>query len=316
MKKLFHPAIFYQAAVNRDVYTISPSLTQIGSFKLKNEIEKKGSFVKFAIGEYINTKDGKRVFGKTLIQHIRFNVLSLSNEALMYELLHEVQKSVNHRIPRAIKNIRIPHSYGLRKKRGVLSLFIEYIEGIPLVTFPTSYQFKTYENVVSYIRYLGDNMTHEQKDQIGKRYPLIEIFMFPFLVVVAAFSYPKILNTLLRGVSCFYLNVFNYIKDQRLVLTHRDLHAKNILIQEKTVYIIDLENMVFTHPDYEYVVSFLACWRNKELSERIWSLVQNKHIGKLLLIKMATHYLTHRNLTQKKYDDYTEALNWAINTKI
>ncbi len=315
MKKFLHPEIFYQAAFNQNVQRSSFPLTQIGSFKLKNTIEKNGSFIKFALGEYINKNDRKHAFGKTLVNNIRYNKLCLSNEALMYELLLNVQKNVNHRIPRAIKNIRIPYSYGLRKNKGALSLFVEFIEGTPLATFPVAYQIKTYEKVVSYIRYLGNNMTHEQKDKIGKRYPLAEISIYPFLVVAASVAYPKMIKSLLRGFICFYKNIFRYIFDQRIVLTHRDLHSKNILVEGDTTYIIDLENMVFTHPDYEYVVSFLAYWRNEELAQSIWSLVQNKHIGKLLLIKMATHYLTHRNLTPKKYEDYSKALNWAINLK-
>ena len=233
----------------------------VGDFHLEGELKKQGYFKHFLLGIYRNKK--YKAFAKVWNQDDPFFLASITNEANMYRLLGRVVGRIAHLVPDQIKHIAIPKFYKFVCSGGKAMLLIEFVDGKPLANYSNLQKRKIYNQVVDYTRFLGENMFPAEKRQVGKRSALNEICIFPFVLARATISYPGHISLFVRSAVEFVKLIPSLFTKQNLVLTHRDLHPKNILVGKGKVYVIDLENMVFTLPEYEYVISLINVWRDK-----------------------------------------------------
>lgn len=300
------------------ITSIRPLPSNIGNYSLVSTMTKDGTFHEFLIGLYSN--GAKLAVGKTWSGSHPLFYHSLKNEAHVYKMLCKKAQELSFRTPRAIKHIHIPQILGYQETSKSLSLLIEYISGTSLHEHSADIQKKEYLKAIHYLRYLGENMSSYEKNKIGKRTAMSEIVSYPVLLLFALIANLGEYKTLLRSCLIFIKYGKTLMLQKKLVLTHRDLHFKNIILAKNEMFIIDLEYTVFALPEIDLVNSVISQWKNVQLRKYLLGELSsyNHFVVNALLIKMSTHYLINRKLSEehkKRYLDILQTVNKGLAIK-
>ncbi|MBI1863722.1 phosphotransferase [Candidatus Woesebacteria bacterium] len=205
-----------------------------------------------------------------------------------------------------------PKVYCVIQKDEFFLILFEFINGNKLNKFSDSQKIKNYLNSVNNLRNTGSKLNKENKRLIGQRSSLFHIISYPYFVIMAIFSYPKYFLNIVSFIPIFLGSIIDLLKQNSLVLTHGDLHDDNILITKRKTYLLDFGFSKFQHPSYEFIVTLSCLWDDKPFINGILNHLKNQKVGlnKALSIKIVTQFLSDKNLSDKKVDNYISFLNF------
>ena len=272
---------------------------KIGDYRLISEIERKNDFHRFALGIYENNKREK-VFIKTWIGKIKdVNYHLLINE---YNVNRVIYKKLSE--SRYQNKIRIPKILDISINSGLVSLIFEYTDGKSLEYYPIKYQADTILGCYSFFTEISNILNENEKKSFMLRTSWFYILSFPFMAALLALKHPRNSKKIFKS----FLEAFSSIEDlfnRDLVIAHRDLSPKNILVKDGIVFIIDFEKTVLTTRYYDQI--FISTEPNfRELNE----IITSEYILKNTFLKtyMATHFALYSKNAQSLFDHYISML--------
>lgn len=313
------PSYIHSAVVHRkgDVHYALPE--KIGDLKLVKNLNIRKSYP-YCVGLYKN-KSGKLVVAKIWqggSHSIHYSVLK--HEIDVVKTLTQVYIKNKKRIATHLRKISIPEYKGMVENDKQLVLLTEYVVGTPLrLVKDVDHQFEVYKNSIEFLRAIGKFVSYNQKKKITVKSMAHFQKIYPIILVVALIKHPKLVKNLISGVPVFIKQLIQGNKDPKVVLVHGDLHLENILLSEKKVWILDMEQTMFSYPIYEKVTALSSLRNTAKLRElllydvlfqcsRRYSL---RRLFKSLLVNCSTHNLTS-NLPDKNIRLYTKLLQLGV----
>ncbi len=131
-----------------------------------------------------------------------------------------------------------------------LFFITQYVEGNTLATFAPDAQVKGYLMARRYLRQMSNLLTTAEKKKIGVRqygyFASMSVVLFPFAIIKNWTHKALFLKAWRKYVTSFV----GSFTDQ-LQLVHGDLHPENIIKSGKLIYILDMEQAMFTYSTYE-----------------------------------------------------------------
>jgi|SRR3989344_2637663 len=261
---------------------------------------------------------GKKVLAKRWTGIVKdFEYLTLANEAHVGQILATAQKRILHR-PLKFKNLKVPTIAQTVSTRFSLTVLFAYKRGKYLTQTTQVNKTTIYLRCVEYLRFLDNHLTPLEKKQIALRTGNDSSFTYPLLLLKAIFTNPQATGPLLRAAGV-WLKSPAPTSHLTYVLTHRDLHFKNILVDKNHIYIFDFQLAVRAHPLVEYITTALSLWHEEKVRAQLLTTIFNE--GKLhqvpdaeasrLFIEIATHALIDKKVSRQKRLNYIAALSYG-----
>jgi len=293
----------------------------VGDFEFISVVKKMGPRKSYPLAIY-RDKKGQKAFAKMKDARLKgYHYYSLLNEIVMYEALNSAVKRIGNKMPIKFKDIYIPKVLGKYEDNKILLILIEYIDGKVAQDISPEKKTKLYLKVIEYLHLLGNNISQEDKAKISARNSYDYVFLYPFLVIKAIISYPKYTLNILKGVPVFIASVPEIIRNDDMVLTHRDLHFKNTMLSKGNIVLIDLQHCVYTNPIHEITTTVRYWWKRDRLYILLLNAIQNKYssmneferLFKGFIVNSVTHGLTGKGYDKKTIKNWVSFLNYGVN---
>lgn len=294
---------------------------RIGDYKFVKEFAKQGLKKSFKLGIYKNSK-GKKAIVKIWSGLAKdFHYYTFKNEIVMYKTLHRVLDRIGKNIPDKYKNVCIPKLIKVKEKRGSLLILLEFVDGDLAQDLTVSKKITAYFKVIDFIKFLGNNLTEEEKKNISRRNTLHYVFLYPLLLIKAIFTNPFAIKYLLAGVFVFCKSIPVLLKNTDVSLVHRDLHFRNILVNKKRTVLIDLQFCVFTQELYEHITTLRYRWMEDTLYKLLLKKIEKKYgykrnfqtIFRGLSVLSVTHGLIDNKFTLVRRKKWVSFLGFVLN---
>lgn len=308
-----------QNIVKRSNQTIITPPKKILNYSFVKKIETPGLKRPHVIALYRN-KAGQKAVAKIWQGKVK-NVAyyALKNEAHMYQLFTNVVKRKN--IPKKIAHISHPQLLAVIEKDTTFILLTEFSKGEVAVTLKSTKKLPLYLDCVAYIRFIGDHLTTEERASISKRTVTDYILLFPLIFAVSVVRQPKHIMKLLKGMYLFIQALPKLFAEKQLVLTHRDLHFHNIIVNKGKAAILDLQRCIYTFELYEYVTTLPIEWNEEVFRKALlnYSVNQSKEKTgsdsalKGLMANFSIHGLTANNLPAVNIQRFYKMLVFTLN---
>ena len=303
--------------------TSNPLPNRIGSYEFKKNVEKIGTKAPFSLAVYQNSK-GKKVFAKIWNGNIKdFNYYTFQNEITMYKILNKVTKRVGNSIPEKLKKMYIPILIKKVQKENSLIAISEFVPGTVAKKLPTKKKLQIYLKTTEFIKFLGNQMTDKEKSLVSQRNVSHYVFLYPLLLAKAIFTHPRAAGLLVRAMP-YFVRAIPALLREPVVLVHRDLHFRNILVAKNRINLIDLQYCVFTQAIYELITTLRYRWNEdgfprlllREIKKQYSQSPEFEVLFKGLSINSLTHGLTDNNFTKAKIDNWIDFLKFISQPKL
>lgn len=295
---------------------------KVGEYRYIKDFEKIGTARDFKLGIYKNSKGQKAIVKMWKGRIKNFAYYSLQNEITMYTIFNNIITRQGKTIPSKFKNIQIPKLIDRKEGKDFLILMTEFVEGTIVNNLSDAkFKLKVYLLVINYISYLGSKMTTLEKEYCSQRNPVQYFLLYPLLFIKALFTHPRAGVYLILAIPKFIKSLPLLFKSDRKVLTHRDLHFKNIIVSKSKVTLIDLQLCVFTDLMHEYVTTLRYRWLEDNFHKLLLSEIKRQFDNQknfLVLfsglgVYSATHGLSGNNFPKVKINYWIEFLKFSIN---
>lgn len=295
----------------------------VGNYSLVSNLDKTGTKKNFLLGIYENSK-GQKAFAKMWTGNYKdFNYYSLKNEIQVTKILNSVIRKTRNILPESLKKMSMPKLISSQEKENYLIMLIEYIQGQEATNLASKRKIDVYFKTIEFVQFLGTKLTSKQKSYISKRTPFNYALLYPMLVVKAIISHPRALFYLLIGIPTFLQCLPALFKENKFVLSHRDLHFRNILITKNHDYVIDLQLCVLTHPIIDLTTTLRYRWKEdifytdflKEIFRRYSMDSHFENLFKGFSVNSVTHGLTDTSFSKRQIDFWIDYLKYSIKLK-
>ncbi len=199
------------------------------------------------IGIFMKNETKQRVFVKKYIfccKGLRY--ASLINELAILQLLKEKKST---QFPEF--HFFIPELKTVKTEGSEITIICEYKNGEPLLGKDESIQLRTLDNIFSAMKILNRNIKNELK-HLPTRKTYIFAITFVYFWIKATIRKPSQLIRNLKLFVEFYTNYVLTLHEKNIYgLIHRDLHSRNILLDNTDIIITDWEGAVVTDTLYD-----------------------------------------------------------------
>lgn len=263
----------------------------------------------FSLGIY-KTSKGQQVVAKMWLGG-KYNLkyFALRHEINVYKVLTAIYNRNAAKLPPNLKKINFPHYVDTYDDGNKLVLITKWFTGRPLLsTRSLTKQLDCYKRCVGFMAYLGSKATKHERALISHRSGRTYLALYLFLLCVALGKHPKYFLSLIKGLAVMLQSISALLEKKDFALIHGDLHLENILVTPDSIIILDLEQSLFTYPEYE-IISTLLCANNpstffNQLTSNLFKAAENDPkrpaLVAALLVNRITHYLTGSVSNKKK----------------
>lgn len=275
-------------------------ISNVGKYKLIKKLDKNKDFQNFFIGIY--KLKGKKFFIKTWTGSIKdSNYYLLLNEYTSGKVLYQklVKEQGNYKIivPRIISHIKTKKSF---------SVIFEHIPGKPLIDYPVSYQVFVITSILDCLASLSKKLSKEERACFVKKSQYFYLLsLVPITMVTVLMNLRHARKIIKTSLKCAVNTPF--VLGERLVLSHRDLNAENVLIYKSKIYVIDCERMALTIPGYD-ITHLSIIPGTKDIKKYITNRIGYK-INSFLKNFLHLHYLMSVNYTEARKNFYLKSLD-------
>lgn len=275
----------------------------------------RNSEYRFAI--YKNVK-GKKALAKLWSGNIKtFAYYSLLNEI-------ELSSIASHMQGRVLKKsnsptVRIPTQIASVKKKNCVLVLSEYIDGSIVGDFTKKKHYLWYIQSVEFLRGLDSAITSRETGIIQNRTGFHFLLLYPLTLIVAIRNYPHLWKLLVRNIPVVIKSLPELLKRRDLVLTHRDLHGKNLMFSGSRIFLIDFQLAVRTIPEYELICTLASQWHQEGFRRHAIQYLEKQTSQQFdsnillrgLLACHITHLLTGKNFSRQRFNNYISILHYV-----
>lgn len=272
-------------------------------YRLVRWIKRQGGDNVASVGIF-EDKQGTRV----IIKHLSHRWKTLDYRYILNEVSILAAARDWHHVSQNGRQVRLPALREFRDIPGELIVVKEFVDGETLDTVSAAEQQAVTRDCLEALRALGSSMLHP----MGKRTAWQLGLSFPFYWVRVLMKDPFRAPLLLRSFFLFYRQWPSTMRDSYAV-THRDLHAKNILVSGSSVVILDLESMVLCNEETDLALTArfnLKGWGASRVRDFLSSVAVTPE-SKRSFSALSIYYGVQIMVTDRINGvDYREALNY------
>jgi thiamine kinase-like enzyme len=225
---------------------------RIGLYAFVRNLRSKKSYP-FAIGLYRNSQGTPVVAKKWQGKRKDIHYFELSRELLVLSVFERMRRRIGTKLPSEFNLINTPHVTAVVRTRDSFIILTSFVKGRKLLEYPSvRTQFETYLRAKSYIQFLGGYASNDEKAAIGEKKIPQFMFQFPMILAASIFQRPKLGIDSIRG-ALYWIMSTSFSKGKNTTLVHGDLHPENIIVSNKQTTIVDVEQTLFTYPEYEVI---------------------------------------------------------------
>jgi hypothetical protein len=294
------PLHLHSALTNREV-TRTVHMPEVidGRYYLVKDFQPEKPYP-FKIGLY-KDKKGTKFVGKIWRGRVKnLHYYNLINEIISTYVLSNARARLENKLGKDIANIYTPSFIELIQKDNCLIFISEFMEGKRFIKLSEKQRREIYKKFKKYLRFLGRNLSDEEKDLLRVRSGYNLVLQYPLLLTTALARRPYLAPMLFKGMKIFVKGIPNLLKSDDFTIVHGDVNYDNILISPKRISIIDVEQLMYTLSVYEDVATVSSARNTKEFSG--WIIDNNLEMSfsdpayallySTLLVNCETHNLT------------------------
>ena len=293
---------------------------KIGDYRFDSEISGVKLWNSYILGIYRNSKGSKAIFKMKDARIKDLHYYSLKNEIAIYDILNKATSRFSSSTPKKFHGICFPNKIAVKDTQDILGILIEYIEGKRVSELSPRKKVEIYFDIIEFLGYIDNHLTDKERGRISRRGPVHYLILFPFLAIKAILTYPRSAIFVLSGIPFFLAAIFVMLRDRKIALIHRDIHFENILISNKKLVLIDLEQCVLTDPFYEAVTTLRYYWKKDNFYLLLLDSVLQKYsfrknfrlLFKGLIVNSATHGLTGKKFPKEMIDSWIDFLKYGV----
>jgi serine/threonine protein kinase len=208
----------------------------------------------------IYTDGTEKVFIKTWSGTIHnYDYYMLVNEYAATQLLSRKLNNQN--------TVRVPRILHYHNTANTLSLVYEYIEGESVSSLPTESQVQVLTSIHSALASCTEALTRDERDILMQRTGLFYLFSFPSIFLLFCWQYPAYILTACRALIRSIPSIPHLLSEE-LVVSHRDITSKNILLNHSGAYLLDLEYVACAPKSLDQVLLVLNA-ESESIRERV-----------------------------------------------
>lgn len=250
-----------------------------------------------------------------LIKSLKYKLKNLKyqhliHEAAVYKLFADIL-TTNTEI-----KIQFPKLYRIIDRYNTLSLIIGYVKGDPLEIKPNSFKLQIIKIVLNNLKSISQKNNQILSQTLPHRNFFHITFFSFFYFLLVTFKDLKNSKQYINLSLIFLQNLhsLNILKNN-FIIAHKDLHSKNILVDEKSITILDPEVAVFSYPetDIAHITRYYADeLADKEILELLNDSLKNV-TEKKRFIALTIYYSFQIMAIAKKHSyEYQEAKNYLL----
>jgi hypothetical protein len=165
-------------------------------------------------------------------------------EIRISKVLTTAQKKLN------ANSVFVPRFIKMFDRKDGLFFITQYVEGNALGTYSQEIQIEGYQKARHYLYQLSELLTSAEKNKIGIRrysyFAAMSLVLFP-LAIVKNWTHKELFVKAWLKYATQFIGSFT----DKLQLVHGDLHPENLIKSGRDMYILDMEQAMFTYGVYE-----------------------------------------------------------------
>lgn len=267
----------------------------------------------FSVGLYLEGKSNKKVVIKFWQGSLKdLHYFALLHETDTIKALTSAQSKLN---PSKSKGFIIPKFVQSGTYNNGLYLISEFFEGRSISDLSDKEKYTIYKNCLHFLKELGQVCNREQKSKISTKGILDYIFLYPLFLFSVYLRHAELRNTIFKGVPVFLSGIPKILQWKSDHLVHGDLNPHNILVSDKKMAVLDVEQMRFSYPEYELVTTlcikkYSINFKNMIVQDLLRKRMDKKAIA-TLLVNASTHNLTD-NPKKDSVANYINVFNLGL----
>ncbi len=235
-------------------------IKKIGFFKRKNQIFKKQilkmKFVK-PLADVSNIKPLVALYSlnkqKVVVKTWDYIWKDITYFQLRQEIV--ILKALNLLVGKNNQfKIRFPQVLSELNNKGQIGYVSEYIHGMTLFNLKADEKINHFSRILSFFQTLSNTASKPIIEKFPKISQIQNILTFPVYLLFTLVKDFKNLLMYLKLSFLFYLNYLSTIFSSEFVLSHRDIHSKNIIVRNNTLTILDPEVMVLAEKETDLAI--------------------------------------------------------------
>ncbi len=218
---------------------------------------------------------------KLLVKKLSYKFHNLSYEHLLNEISMLIILNRSNRAKVKNNTISFPRIYKIVRKEHEITFAREYIEGKQLSRYSPGIKIKTIISCIDIFTKLTSQINVNEIKKLPKRSSLEISVTLPLYFIKALAKFPNNFANLISIFKEYYFNLtISTIFRPTYVLSHRDLHSNNIILNKMSTYIIDPE----------------ICTLAEELTDlSIVSRIYMRELGAKKINELLSYYLISSN---------------------
>lgn len=225
-----------------------PAPFAVGKYTLSAEFHQKHDSQKeFATGLYEYRR--QKVFIKTWFgkaKDIRY--YALINESAWNDILYRKFTSLR---PGVLNyRVSVPKMLGVVESKGTLSVISEYIEGTNASTRRLDEQEDILYATLRAFESISDMFSRAEMERLFQVSTTMYVITLPLLTVLALASRPRDVTVIAKAFTDT-VKQRTSIMSKKLYVSHRDLEPQNLIVRDRTIYVVDCERTARTVANYD-----------------------------------------------------------------
>ena len=247
---LFHFILGFFISVIQEVFFFKNNSKKIpkkiGKWRIIKIVKKDNYINKLNIGIY--EYKGEKALIKSWFGNLKnYNYYDLLQEYFASKTMNKlINSDYNYK---SKYKLRIPKIIGFHKTKKSLSIIIEYVRAFNISTLRMPMQVEILIHILkNYKKITFTKGSHLQ--DLPKQGIFFYLLSLPLHMLISILSNLKSTPVILKAFLLFLRSV-KYLKKEPLILAHRDLNQKNILIRKSEIFLLDNGNTALTLPGYD-----------------------------------------------------------------
>jgi len=273
----------------------------------------------FKIGVYQNTQGEKFVIKVWKgIRNIHY--YDLQHQISVLRVMNAVTERESKRFPKGIIQVKWPRLIEVIEMGDMTAVVTDFINAKPVESIKDlDTQWNYYINVEKYLNYICTKLKIDEINEIKRKSLINFLFLLPAITTLAIIENPKKTLLILNAVINMVRAIPAFINYNKYALIHGDLNYGNIMVNEKDVYLIDVEQTNVSYEEFELVTTLSTLGNTPRFKKRVTEKILanaktdselSQRLG-FLMLNCEVHNLTW-NAPQENKDHYLELIDFGI----
>ncbi len=201
--------------------------------------------------------------------------------------------------------IKFPKLIDYYKKDDRLYIVTEYINGKRLSQTPKDKQLLCKIKVINMLSksvLIREEIVSSQIRILNTLNIIVSLFYF--FIKCSVNNYVNVFEYSKKYIFC--LSNFRNLLTRKIVIVHRDIKNENIILKDSNLYLIDLEQVVLSHKEFDFNMLYI---REGDREKEYLRSKYPERYNKALIYYICFSYVSSNNYVNRYYKNYLKILN-------